>query len=778
MGFYGNATYYLPNGIAQDVAKGVITTEKLAEDAVTAEKVSPKTIQGSKGTKLDDNNNHSSHIATKTIGGGDNGDIAFDTITGGSEAGKGNIANGTIQNYNMANDSIGTNQIINGNITREKIKGQAIGYLEIEPENIYGRAFTNSTEADNIQKSYSHIKECSIAGGESGDIAPNTIAQYNMADNSIGTDQIINGNITKDKLANDYLEYIYYNPDGGITFDSLEAYLRDGKDTGPKKNNILISFQLTQDIDYLSKGNYFAIPCPLDGSYNGGQVFWYLTNLNTKQEWIWNVHGDIQELKNTDINIAEDAIKEQHIENGQIHGSGDNLEHPNYQHIAEKSIGTNDIADRAIKRNQINDWAVQKEHIAGHAIQGLASDDVFILTDGTKKSHIAPESIAGGENGDIAPDTITDYNIADGAITENKLANKFLKIAHYTDQEIPTTLQEICNLLRQSYGGTNTLVTFSLGNSNDINSAVYNGLTPGDYQAYPALMNGSNGAPGYWYLHNLSTDEHWKIETYTQVLNKIYLNDYIDTNLKEYDSVIELKNDLDQHPMKTYIIGMQRAMLNLPSGRYIALPTHEHIGSMKPNRILIHLTTGVSYTLRTTSANTVIVSTYTGHPNTNSEWLTFNQFNETEEIMINGQSYGSGKIMLYNQYQYKDLPIHIWNWTYLVAQLNLSTFNDENKSFTTKCIITGKLPAIGSIKNTTGKQLQFSTGQKIPSGASLNLPNPKDLEGNEIVDSELIKDYGYQIYMELVDFDSDTILCNIQYFQGLNRDLFPGIVIS
>jgi hypothetical protein len=76
--------------------------------------------------------------------------------------------------------------------------------------------------------------------------------------------------------------------------------------------------------------------------------------------------------------------------------------------------------------------------------------------------------------------------------------------------------------------------------------------------------------------------------------------------------------------MKTYIIGMQRAASNLPSGRYIALPTHEHIGSMKPNRILIHLTTGVSYTLRTTSANTVIVSTYAGHPNTNSEWLTFN----------------------------------------------------------------------------------------------------------------------------------------------------------
>jgi hypothetical protein len=78
---------------------------------VTAEKVSPKAIQGSKGTKLDDNNNHSSHIATKTIGGGNNGDIAFDTITGGSEAGKGNIAGGTIQNYNIKDGTIGKEKL-------------------------------------------------------------------------------------------------------------------------------------------------------------------------------------------------------------------------------------------------------------------------------------------------------------------------------------------------------------------------------------------------------------------------------------------------------------------------------------------------------------------------------------------------------------------------------------------------------------------------------------------------------------------------------------------
>jgi hypothetical protein len=44
MGFYGNATYYLPNGIAQDVVNEVITTDKLAKDAVTAEKIANNTI--------------------------------------------------------------------------------------------------------------------------------------------------------------------------------------------------------------------------------------------------------------------------------------------------------------------------------------------------------------------------------------------------------------------------------------------------------------------------------------------------------------------------------------------------------------------------------------------------------------------------------------------------------------------------------------------------------------------------------------------------------------
>jgi hypothetical protein len=45
-----------------------------------------------------------------------------------------------------------------------------------------------STKTNVDNEPFSHIATESIGGGESGDIAQNTIQQYNMADNSIGAD--------------------------------------------------------------------------------------------------------------------------------------------------------------------------------------------------------------------------------------------------------------------------------------------------------------------------------------------------------------------------------------------------------------------------------------------------------------------------------------------------------------------------------------------------------------------------------------------------------------
>jgi hypothetical protein len=146
------------------------------------------------------------------------------------------------------------------------------------------------------------------------------------------------------------------------------------------------------------------------------------------------------------------------------------------------------IAPNTIYGYNIHDGAISSRHIAGNSIEGSA--------------------VAGVDCGQIVPGSIGTYDIANNAITEDKLANTFLKIAYYYDEEAPTTLEEICKLLKDSTK-KNMIVSFRLLNSTNPNDATMNGLTPGHYWAYPALMNNSNGAPGLWYLHNLSTNEHW-----------------------------------------------------------------------------------------------------------------------------------------------------------------------------------------------------------------------------------------------------------------------------
>lgn len=135
MGFYGNATYYLPNGTAKYIEKNAVTaeainekavtTEKIADnsitelkiysEAVTADKIAIEAIQGLNGNRLDkdanDNLQRPSHIAKQTICGeyhpdknaSFEGDIALNTITGGEN---GNLALNTIDSYNIASGGI------------------------------------------------------------------------------------------------------------------------------------------------------------------------------------------------------------------------------------------------------------------------------------------------------------------------------------------------------------------------------------------------------------------------------------------------------------------------------------------------------------------------------------------------------------------------------------------------------------------------------------------------------------------------------------------------
>lgn len=67
MGFYGNATYYLPNGTAKYIENNVVTTETINEGAVTTKKIALGTITGGINGNIAPNTIDSSNIVLDSI---------------------------------------------------------------------------------------------------------------------------------------------------------------------------------------------------------------------------------------------------------------------------------------------------------------------------------------------------------------------------------------------------------------------------------------------------------------------------------------------------------------------------------------------------------------------------------------------------------------------------------------------------------------------------------------------------------------------------------------
>lgn len=495
MGFYGNATYYLPNGIARDVVPGVITTEKLVKDAVTAEKIASKAIHGSKGTKLDDNNIHSSHIATKTIGGGDNGDIAFDTITGGSEAGQGNIAGGTIRNYNILNGTIGKeklnttyletkidssqktisnidqlfefcNKTIDNNQLSRIYINQEIKWPNNENFNIViipayylaikfsiwtilldtnqGKFYQiekNDTQITNIKttklEGYYNIINDTITGGSAagkGNIAEGTIQQYNMADNSIGTDQIINGNITPEKL-----DKIYWS-------------------SNKQSRHIIRNFaQLLEALPY-----DFA---------NDGQPSLSLIYIDNISSENWT-------------NVEP------------IFPTGWYISLRNYGAINLIGYRGNQGANYELK-------IIKDEN--GNTILG-------------SQTH---HKIAGGENGNIADNSIGTNQIIDGNVSEAKLANIFWRYERfqYNGENVDKGFMEQLDDFvsdETRINCDNYILTFDLSYAIQISDDVI--LSSGTYIGWKQYRQKS------YYLNNVTTNEYWLFNSETQQIQKIKIN--------------------------------------------------------------------------------------------------------------------------------------------------------------------------------------------------------------------------------------------------------------
>ena len=394
MGFYGNATYYLPNGIAQDVVDGVITEAKIGDKAVTPNKLD-RTYLEHQGlaqiqdfdallnfcksfpekkiqwillnSQIDYENKHYPNLIPHAI----KLEKGYYYIIKESmwyylfDLNKGKFYQLQIDNNGghalrptyLNSENIAFEQITGGTekekghlaqntITNYNIDNNAITKEKIQTESIQGSLGTKINESG---ESSSHIAPGSIG---SDDIGDNSISTTKIQEESIQGSQgtktdtnggpsshIAPGSIGKTDLFNSFWEFQLFEYDSENSTQNFIDQLLTFKASFSLSDPIIIIFQLNVPIvDFgLSSGFYIGWTAP---PYSSTTI--YLNNLDKNEHWILN---NAKVLKR--IQIASDDIK-----NSQIHGSGDSDE--NHNHIAPGSIGSDDIAKNTITPDKLD----------------------------------------------------------------------------------------------------------------------------------------------------------------------------------------------------------------------------------------------------------------------------------------------------------------------------------------------------------------------------------------------------------------------------------------
>ena len=175
--------YPLPNDVVDGdaIIDNSLPGDKIEDGSLAGNKIEDGAIDT---PQLADGAVADSKIERLAILGGLNGSIAIDTITednlapgsvGASELQP--ITGDSLVDFTVTDSKIGSvdgSKIFDESITGNKLQPGAITNNELAP---------NSVTTDNIV-------DGTIKGGPNGDIAENTITEYNLADDSVGADQL------------------------------------------------------------------------------------------------------------------------------------------------------------------------------------------------------------------------------------------------------------------------------------------------------------------------------------------------------------------------------------------------------------------------------------------------------------------------------------------------------------------------------------------------------------------------------------------------------------
>lgn len=302
MGFYGNATYYLPNGTAKYIEDNAVTSNAINNEAVTADKIANGAVTSD---KID-----ADAITREKI---KNGEIIGDKISNDAIT-KDKIQDGEVVGDKIADNAITKDKIQDGAITRDKVAEEAIGYEEIEKSNIYGRA--KSVEGTSLFPQ--HIVQGSISGGVNGDIAQETITGDNILDDTIEgkhiKEETVEGrHIKSGTIQNVHLESKYINCEYIGVIPSQQSLYSALSMRHSEYCKLIFSpvgaLGEILDLDN-SQGEYCATNNIIGDSNQNIEYSWVISNGQRYWSYTYTTGGpgSLNRLLNTSNDVLDDSI--------------------------------------------------------------------------------------------------------------------------------------------------------------------------------------------------------------------------------------------------------------------------------------------------------------------------------------------------------------------------------------------------------------------------------------------------------------------------------------
>ncbi len=295
------------------------------------------------------------------------------------------IADNSVTNAKMADNSVGTAEIINGNVTIDKMANNSVGFNQVLNSSLDATKFINSAVttpkiADNA------ITTPKIANGNItfNKMDNNSVGVYQLIDSCVETTKLTNGAVTHEKMHSDSVgtaEIINLN----VTTDKIAIGAVHGGTTGTNAS-AQIAYQ-TITTENIADGAITELKIHNE-SVSAQKIKSQLKTLYSSVD-----DGDGGYTVYNDLTVTPDYI-------GQIGITGEDSRF----YIAISKTGTKWrklLSNTEIVRDDIADSSVGTDKIEIGAVHGG--------TTGTNAS------------AQIAYQTITTENIANGAITTNKL---------------------------------------------------------------------------------------------------------------------------------------------------------------------------------------------------------------------------------------------------------------------------------------------------------------------------------------------------------------------